>query len=188
MDLVIEPLVSSHHDRAAFSCDEPSLDTYLRQQARQDVSRDLAACYVLCERGGRTIIGYYTLSARSIEVIALPPGLARDAGRYGMVPAALLGRLAVASHYSGQRMGEILLFHALRRTLRAGMGIRAIIVDALHERAATFYEHYEFQRFADGALRLYLPMSTVRALFPGEGAQSESVGLPDEGAPARLLT
>ncbi len=70
-------LLASHHDRAAFSCGEPSLDTYLHKQAGQDVKRDLAACYVLCGPGNSDIIGYYTLSVLSVAFEDLPPELAK---------------------------------------------------------------------------------------------------------------
>src|SRR5260370_31116342 len=73
--LAVEPL-GRHHDRAAFSCDEPSLTDYLRKQARQDVDRDLASCWVLCTPGDSAIIGYYTLTATSVDVSSLPPDLA----------------------------------------------------------------------------------------------------------------
>ncbi len=44
--VVVEPL-ASHHDRAAFSCGEASLDGYLKTKASQDVRRHLARCAVL---------------------------------------------------------------------------------------------------------------------------------------------
>ena len=34
----------------------------------------------------------------------------------------------------------------------------AVIVDALHDRARTFYERYGFQRFPDNEYQLFLPM------------------------------
>lgn len=165
MSLTIEPL-ASYHDRAAFSCGEPALDAYIRQQAGQDVKRDLAACYVLCEQGSVTIIGYYTLSATSVELTALPPELAKRSGRYALVPAILLGRLAVDNRFQGQDMSTLLLLDALRRALHTGVGVKLIVVDALNERAAAFYERRQFRRFADQPRRLYLTLSTVREVFP----------------------
>jgi len=168
---IIERLGSSH-DRKAFTCGEPSLDSYLKTQAHQDVKRDLAVCYVLRERGSTTIIGYYTLSACSLELAGLPPDLAKKAGRYQLVPTVLLGRLAVDQRRQGQGMSALLLLNALRRTLRTGIGVKLVMVDALHEHAAAFYEHYEFRRLPDRPLTLYLPMSAVRDLFP-EDTQAE---------------
>lgn len=161
---VIAPL-GPQHDRAAFTCGEPSLDSYLQRQASQDVKRDLAACYVLSERVSGALIGYYTLSASSIELNDLPPTLAKKAGRYALVPAALLGRLAVDRRWQGQGMSSLLLMDALRRTLRTGIAVKLVIVDALNESAARYYERYQFQRLADNSLRLFLPTATIRELF-----------------------
>ena len=169
----IGPL-ASHHDRAAFSCGEPSLDIYIQRQARQDVDRDLAACYILAQLGSGTIMGYYTISATSVALAELPESMAKTAGRYPQVPAVLIGRLAVARQFQGQNLSTLLLMNALRRTVGAGMGIKLIIVDAISERAAEFYERREFQRLHDNTLRLYLPVATARGVFPGEGGDDPS--------------
>jgi len=182
-NLDVEPL-GRHHDRAAFSCDEPSLATYLRQQARQDVERDLTSCWMLCVPGNAEIIGYYTLNATSIDVSRLPPELAKRSGRYKVVGAVLLGRLAVDSRYSGQGVGSHLLLNALRRVLRTtlhGIAIKAVVVDALHEKAARFYEKFGFERIEDAErdverteadpVYLVLSLKAIREIFPHEGAE-----------------
>jgi GNAT superfamily N-acetyltransferase len=161
----IQPL-GPRHDRQAFACGEPSLDGYLQRQASQDVKRDLAACYVLTERGQTTIQGYYTLSAASVELRDLPPDLAKKAGRYPLIPAILLGRLAVDQRARGQGFGAVLLADALRRALRTGVGVKLVVVDALHEAAAAFYQHYGFRPFAETPLRLFISLEVVRALYP----------------------
>lgn len=169
MPYTFEPLDSSRHDRAAFSCGEPALDTYLKIQASQDMKRDLALCWVLCEQGSTEIIAYYTLTPCSVEVAALPRELARSAGRYHTVPAVLLGRMGVDTKHRGQGIGGHVLLDALRRCLRAGFAVKLIVVDALHETAAGFYLHHGFKRLREDApLRLYVPMTYVRTLFPAE--------------------
>ena len=170
---VIEPL-GPHHDRKTFSCGEPSLDAYIQRQAGQDVKRDLAACYILCPPASAAIVGYYTLSASSVELTELPLELAKQSGRYPLIPAVLRGRLAVDQRYHGQGMSSLLLVDALRRALRAGVGVKLVLVDALHEHAAAFYEHFEFRRFEATPLRLYLPVSTIRDLFPRDAAPPDA--------------
>lgn len=165
-------LLGPHHDRTAFSCGEPSLDIYIERRAGQDMRRDLAACYVLCERGNSQVIGYYTLSAASVQFTDLPEDIAKKSGRYHSVPALLLGRLAVDIHFQGQGSSTLLLMDALRRSLRTGVGVKLVIVDALNQRAADFYERREFRRFADASLRLFMPISRIRLLFPDAGAPS----------------
>ena len=47
----------------------------------------------------------------------------------------------------------------------------AVIVDALHDRARSFYERYDFRRFADDEYRLFLTMTTIaRLLAEGEAS------------------
>jgi hypothetical protein len=142
--------------------------------------RNLAACYVLCVPDSSEIVGYYTLSATSVAFTDLPPELVKEAGRYRVVPAALLGRLAVDTRNQGQGMSTILLVDALRRTLRTGIGIQLVIVDALDETVVGFYERREFRRLADADRRLYLAMSKVRDMFPEEAA-ALTTAQPSEG-------
>jgi predicted GNAT family N-acyltransferase len=165
---VFEPLDPSRHDRAAFSCGEPTLDAYLKTQARQDMERDLALCWVLCEPGKAEIVGYYTLTPTSVQVTTLPPEIAKTAARYPVVPAVLLGRMGVDQLFQRQHFGNHLLYDALRRTLRGEFAFKVIVVDALHARAAAFYSHYGFTAVADNPLRLYLPMAHVRTLFSSD--------------------
>jgi GNAT superfamily N-acetyltransferase len=154
-----------HHDRAAFSCGEDSLDTYLRQRARQDATRNVATVFVLVDdQHDDRVAGYYTLSAASVQLVDLPPDAQRNLPRYPHAPVILLGRLAIDQDYHGQRLGEALLFNALRRAFDVGtheIGAMAVIVDALHDRARAFYEQYGFQRFPDNDYRLLLPMQTI---------------------------
>jgi len=55
----------------------------------------------------------------------------------------------------------------LRRALLATTEIasHAALVDAINERARSFYEHYEFCAFPGRQLRLCLPMKTIADLF-----------------------
>lgn len=129
--------------------------------------RSVACCFVLSEPGSTKVIGYYTLSATSIQLNSLPPGLARRLPRYPALPAALTGRLAVDLRYRGQRFGEFLLVDAIQRVLNTELEIAivAIVVDAAGEGAARFYEHFDFHRFEAESLRLYLTIAEAHDLF-----------------------
>jgi len=130
--LTVEPL-GAHHDRASFSCGEPSLDRYIRRQASQDVRRRIARVFVALGDPVQQIAGYYTLSAASFEKNDLPIDLAKRLPHYP-VPAAVIGRLAVDLRSQGCGLGEALLLDAIHRVVRAGdtIGVYAIVVDALH--------------------------------------------------------
>ena len=159
---VIEPL-GADHDRAAFSCGNSLLDTYLKTQAAQDDRRNVSRTFVLVGDEPKVIAGFYTLSATSIEATNLPTELSRKLPRYPLIPAALIGRLAVAKNYQGRKHGGDLLINALKRIVRAGgdMAAYAVVVKAKDRAAVSFYEHYGFQRFPSLPNELYLPMDTA---------------------------
>ena len=160
----VEPL-GAHHDHASFSCGEPSLDRYIRRQASQDARRRGARVFVAHAHPPGRIAGYYTLSAASFEKDDLPAEVARRLPHYP-VPAAVIGRLAVDLRSQGSGLGEVLLLDAIHRVVRAGdtIGVYAVVVDALHERAGAFYERYGFLPFPSRPLRLYLPLRTFEQL------------------------
>ena len=162
----IEPL-AKHHDRDGFSCGSAPLDRYLRQQARQDAAKRVAAPFVLVAPPALPILGYYTLSASVVAAHELPDDLARKLPRYPQLPVTLLGRLAVDQRLKGKGMGEFLLMDALRRSLEAAASIAAmaVLVEAKDAAAEAFYRHFSFLPLQQQPMRLYLPMKTVVELF-----------------------
>jgi predicted N-acetyltransferase YhbS len=70
------------------------------------------------------------------------------------VPVVLLARLAIDRSEQGRQLGGHLLVDALRRCVRGGreFGARAVVVDAIDERAAAFYRHFDFHDFDGGRL------------------------------------
>ena len=164
---VIEAL-RSDHSRADFSCGNPSLDRYLKEQAGQDLRRGCATPFVLVSVGGDTTIrGYYTLSSYGIDVGELPVEVAKKLPRYPLVPATLLGRLAVDRNFQGQGIGEFLLMDTLHRALvqSAEIAAAAVVVDAIDTGAIKFYRRFGFVAFPAIASRLFLPMKAVADLF-----------------------
>jgi hypothetical protein len=155
------------HDRESFDCGNEDLNRYLREQARQDAEKRVAAPFVLTQPGSPRVLGFYTLSASIIPVDELPPDLMKRLPRYGQLPVTLLGRLAVDRSVGGQDVGEFLLVDALRRSLETAQQIAAmaVIVDAKDERAESFYRHFDFQPFQQTPLRLFLPMGQIAKLF-----------------------
>ncbi|MEZ2237088.1 GNAT family N-acetyltransferase [Microcoleus sp.] len=86
--------------------------------------------------------------------------------RYPLLPATLLGRLAVDRTYQGQHLGELILIDALTKALLATAQVAslAVIAEALDEPAANFYQKYGFQKFKQNPMKLYLPMKSVEEL------------------------
>jgi GNAT superfamily N-acetyltransferase len=159
--------LGKQHERIGFSCGVDALDRYLREQAGQDARKRVAAPFVLCEGRSNSVLGYYTLSALGIDVGAWPANVASKLPKYPVVPATLLGRLAVDLRLRGKGAGEHLLMDALHRALEASREVAsvAVVVDAKNESTAAFYRRYGFIPFADEEYRLFLPMATVERLF-----------------------
>lgn len=154
------------HDRAPFSCGVEFLDAYLRKQARQDFKKHAAVPFVLTPDGS-TIAGYYTLSQYAVQLVDVPPDVAKKLPKYPMVPATLLGRLAVSTAFRGQGLGETLLMDALYRILQHSREVASagVIVDAKDTGAVSFYKKYGFLELPNVARRLFLPLGTVEELF-----------------------
>lgn len=157
--------LAKRHKRKKFDCGQASLDSYLHRQASQDARRNVAAPFVVC-RDDDHVIAYYTLSAISVDVDGLDDETARNLPKYPEVPAILLGRLAVDQSQQGNGLGGWLLIDALFRARRQAdqIGAWAVIVDAIDDGSAAFYERYGFKRFRDCPNRLFLTMSTIAKL------------------------
>lgn len=154
--------LNEQHDRTAFDCGEASLNDYLRRYARQNAERGIGLTYIAVNDTTPThIAGYYTLSGSALARATMPEEVRLP--RYP-VPTALIGRLAVDRQSQGQGVGALLLIDALNRVGRLAdeMGIYAVEVQALHERARAFYEYYGFIPLLDDPLHLYLPLQTAR--------------------------
>jgi GNAT superfamily N-acetyltransferase len=164
--ITVEPL-GRQHDRTAFHCGADALDRYLKQQARQDADKRVAAPFVAVNPPVKRVLGYYTLSASVLTLADLPDELARKLPRYPQLPVTLLGRLAVDQSARGQRLGEHLLLDALHRSLTHAdqIAAMAVVVDAKDENAASFYRHYGFIALQAQPRRLFVPMRVVAQLL-----------------------
>ena len=161
----VEPLGAAH-DRTAFHSGVAELDRYLHYQAGQDARRKVAAPFVMVDSGG-SIAGYYTLSAYSVLLGEVPKAIARRLPRYPLLPATLLGRLAISSTCRGQKLGRFLLMDALHRSWRNTSEVASVgvVVEALDETARSFYLHHEFVPFEDHPNKLFLAMVTIERVF-----------------------
>lgn len=157
--------LSPRHDRTGFACGRESLDDYIARYVTQDIKRSLTRAFVLAKAGEMTVQGYYTLSAAHIQRERFPPERARKLPHYP-IPAVLLGRLAIAEALQGQGLGEFLLLDALKRVASASetVGVHAVLVEAIDDRAARFYRGYGFIPFDDRPRALFLPLDTFRRL------------------------
>ena len=160
---LIEPL--GKHDRAAFTCGSASLDQYFRNQVTQDIRRHVARCMVVIEVANGNVAGFYSLSATSLALCDLPDTMTKKLPRYPVVPAVLMGRLAVSVEAQGHQLGRALIAHAVEYIATGNIGAFAIAVDAKDVRAQKFYEKLGFVEITSQPRRLLLPIGTALALL-----------------------
>lgn len=163
-ELLRVEVLGPHHDRSRFESGIEPLDRYFRTQASQDAKKNMAAPFVLV-LPDRAIGGYYTLSSTALKLAELPAQATRKLPRYPLVPATLIGRLAVDRRHQGKGYGRFLLADALYRALRSEIAAFAVIVDAKDENARRFYERESFLPLPDQPMKLFRPMGDIEKLF-----------------------
>ena len=89
----------------------------------------------------------------------------RGMSQHFPIPVVLLARLAVDDRRHGEGIGAALLADAMRRAVRAAdeVGIRAVVVDAIDERAAQFYRRFGFEALEGEGQRLMTTVVRLRA-------------------------
>lgn len=157
-------ILGPHHDRSGFESGIEPLDRYFRTQAGQDARKNMAAPFVLILPDG-TVGGYYTLSSTSVNLAELPDRVARKLPRYPLMPATLLGRLAVDRRQQGKGYGRFLLADALYRIVRSEIASFAVIVEAKDDNARRFYERESFLPLPDQPMKLFRPIADIEKLF-----------------------
>lgn len=95
----------------------------------------------------------------------LPSNIAKKLPRYPVVPAALLGRLAVAKETAGQGLGTALVVNALQRVATNDLAVVALFVDAMSADVLPFYERLGFTLLSGETRRLVLPIATALPLI-----------------------
>jgi GNAT superfamily N-acetyltransferase len=160
----VEPLDPGRHRLNGFECGRPTLDRWLRAYASQSQRRDTARTFVVADQQ-LEVVGYYTLVAGEVEHQAAPAAVRARLSRHFPIPVCLLARLAVTASWQGRGLGSDLLRDALRRILAASeeIGLRAVLVHAIDERAANFYRRYGFEPATRDGLTLMVPLESVRS-------------------------
>lgn len=160
-------LLDKKHSLKAFDCGNELLNSYLKNQAGQDVKRKLSACFILTEKQTNQIQGYYTLSNNSIPLNSFPEPIQKKLPKsYVSIPTSLLGRLAVDINFQRKGIGKILLIDALKRSYEVSkeIGSFAVVVDPIDEEAEKFYAKYDFIKLPDSK-KMFIATKTLKELF-----------------------
>lgn len=143
------------HHLATFDCNEPTLNEWLKRRALGNQSTGASRTFVVTDEA-QVVRGYYALAAGAVDHTTAISAMRRNMP--DPVPVMVLGRLAVDSTFHGQGLGADLLQNAILRTSRLAqdIGIRALVVHALHDQARRFYLHHGFSESAIDPLLLML--------------------------------
>ncbi len=154
--------ITPAHDVAQFSCGRESLDLWLKKRAPSNNGRTSQTFVVTI---GSRVVGYYCLAAGSVSLGEAPSAMRRNS--IDPIPVVLLGRLAVDDTCKGMGLGADLLRDAILRSLMIAkeVGVRALLVHALDDKAAAFYSHHGFIVSPISPLVLMLPLDRAAALL-----------------------
>jgi len=162
-----EPLAEMH-DVAGFACGKPALDIWLKTRALANQRKGFTVVMVVHEAG--RVVGYYGLAPTAILPAVMPRAI-RTGQPPSPVPCLLLGQLATDIGWKGKGLGTALLAHALRRCVAAAdlIGGRALVVNALDEDAAIFWERRGFVPGRDDRFMLFRSIADIAASIAAAG-------------------
>jgi len=151
-----QPLTASHQ-LDTFACGETSLDDWLRRRALINQTTGASRTFVVTDESGQ-VLAYYALAAGAVSHQESPGTIRRNMP--DPVPVMVLARLAVDQRLQGQQVGGALLKDALHRAISVAqnIGVRALLVHALNDRARQFYAHYGFVPSPANPTTLMLPL------------------------------
>lgn len=166
MHTFVSETLADHHLLQTFSSGNPVLDTWLQRHARHAQSMRTARTFVW-HAGDRVVVAYFSLAAHLVVRAELPPRIGR--GSPEAIPAVLLARLALHRSLHGQGLGGELLVDALSRAVQASdvAAARLVVVDAIDDAAASFYEHHGFLAVPGNPHRLVQKVSDIAAALDG---------------------
>ncbi len=155
------------HPRREFDCGESAVNLWIRTQALQHQSKHLSVTKVLLDDQG-SLAGYFTLATGQVDFGDLPAEVSRTLPRRAL-PVAVLAWLGISSSQQGQGLGRLLLAQALRDCHEAGktFAFVAVILDAINDRAKSFYCHWDFAELPGHPYRLFLTAGQLEALMAG---------------------
>ena len=156
-----EPLTAAY-DVSEFTCGKPTLDHWLKTRALSNQEKGFTAVLVVHEAG--RVVGDHGLAPTAVVPNALPRAI-RTGQPPDPVPCLLLGQLATDVAWAGRGVGTGLVKHALERCVTAAglVGGRALMVNAVDEEAAAFWQRRGFAPSRDDPLILFRSIAAIAA-------------------------
>jgi GNAT superfamily N-acetyltransferase len=160
--------ITKELQKVPFECGYPVLNEYFKLYALKNDRLSIGKTFVAMDEA-EIVIGYMTLASAQVAAQSFPAGLKEKLPRYP-VPAFRIAKLAIDARFQGSGAGSWLLRQALDKALSvsAEVGLYAVIVDVIDEKAKGFYLKYGFMPFSEYPLTLFLPMATISRARSGE--------------------
>jgi GNAT superfamily N-acetyltransferase len=157
VQLSVPQSLAATHLLDGFNCGEPSLDDWLRRRALTN-HLNVASRTFIVVGPDQCVFGYYALAAGAVAHQDATSAIRRKMP--DPVPVMVLARLAVDTRAQGMKLGGALLRDAVTRvrSVAENAGVRALLVQALNERAKQFYEYYGFRASPIDSMTLMLPL------------------------------
>lgn len=154
--------LTEKHDCRKFRCGVHNLDNFLIRHALENDRRRLGSTYVAVLEETGQVIGYVTLCSNSVHFENLPTG---DLPHYP-IPGILIARLAVAKTTQSMGVGTGLMLMALRLAIEIAdqLGVFAVTVNAIGDKAKTFYQkRFGFTELLDDPYHLFVTVADLHA-------------------------
>ncbi len=154
--------LADHHELDTFDCGVESMNQWLTNNARRANKQDTARVYVWTERGQSKVLAYFAITPTTVD--RHEDGISKSAAKLDRVPAFMIAKLAVDKSIQGQGAGMDLVFDAITRIVGAAQlgGGRLIVVDAIDQATAGFYQRLDFIPVENTPNRLYMKVETAR--------------------------
>ncbi len=154
--------LAAGHDLSTFSCGRPLLDNWLKAYALSNQEKGFTV--VMAVHAAKRVVGYYGLSPTVVVPESLPRSI-RTGQPPNPIPCLLLGQLATDVTWTGRGIGTALLSHALERCAAGArlIGGRALVVNALDEKAAAFWRRRGFIPSKDDPFTLFRSIHDIAA-------------------------
>ncbi len=154
------------HDRTGFSCGVGSIDRWFKNSISKNIKNDRVRVWCAVNEDG-VLVGFYALSAYSVLPehagnIAIP-------GEIHEIPMIYLNVIAVDKTQQGQKVGNDLLMHAIRKCIKVSndIGVAQILLDVVKDdyfdRRVKFYNRYGFKILEEGEYQMALSVRDAKA-------------------------
>lgn len=136
--------LTDKHNLEPFCCNNNDLDNFLKNYAISEQEDKVSRTYLTCLHN--EVIGFFTLSASGIEILAIDIVDSVKEFPESIYPAIDIHKLAVTEKFQGRGIGKYTLNAAIGKILSVSehIGCRYVTLDSVKNKIG-FYEKYGFK-------------------------------------------